>query len=104
MQKLYPDVVTEKEVEDFFANSNVIDLFRIVSKDTDWPVSSYSLKELAQYLGFRWRDKSPSGALSIQWFNEYIKTKDDAILNRILEYNEDDCRATMVLKEGIEKI
>ena len=29
-------------------------------------------KPIAQYLGFKWRDESPSGALSIQWFNEYI--------------------------------
>lgn len=104
MQKLYPDVVTEQEVEEFFANPNVIDLFKIVSKYTDWPVSSYSLKDLAQYLGFKWRDETPSGALSIQWFNEYIKTKDPKKLERILLYNEDDCKATMILKEGIERI
>ena len=45
---------------------NVIDLFAIVNKHTDWPVSSYSLKDLAQYLGFEWKDETPSGALSIQ--------------------------------------
>lgn len=76
----------------------------VVLKNTDWPVGSYSLKALAQYLGFSWRDKTPSGALSIQWFNDYIQTKDESILNRILLYNEDDCRATMVLKDGIVKL
>jgi predicted RecB family nuclease len=104
MQKLYPDVVSEDEVEAFYDNSNVIDLYDIVLKNTDWPVSSYSLKELAQYLGFSWRDETPSGALSIEWFNKYIDTKDESVLNRLLEYNEDDCIATKVLKEGIENI
>lgn len=104
MQKSYPDVVSADEVESFFDNPNVIDLYQIVLKNTDWPVGSYSLKALAQYLGFSWRDKTPSGALSIQWFNDYIKTKDINILNRILLYNEDDCKATMILKDGIEKI
>ena len=73
-------------------------------KYTDWPVGSYSIKYLAQYLGFSWRDKTPSGALSIQWFNEYIETKDPQKLERILLYNEDDCKATMVLKDGIKKL
>ncbi len=104
MQKLYPDIISEDEVNDFFGSPNVIDLYHIVLKQTDWPVGSYSLKALAQYLDFRWRDETPSGALSIQWFNEYIKTQDEKILERILIYNEDDCKATMVLKDGIDKI
>ena len=105
MQKIYSDVISEKEVEEFFANPNVIDLYtKIVLKNTDWPLGSYSLKAIAQYLDFKWRDETPSGALSIQWFNEYLKKKDEKILERILLYNEDDCKATMVLKDAIQKI
>ena len=104
MQKQYPDVVSAEEVESFFANPKTIDLYQVVKKNTDWPLGSYSIKDIAQYLGFSWRDKIPSGALSIQWFNEYLENKDEDVLKRILEYNEDDCKATMVLKDGIEKI
>ncbi len=104
MQKIYPDVVSEGEVENFFDHPNVIDLYQTVLKNTDWPVGSYSLKALAQYCGFSWRDETPSGALSIQWFNEFIKTKDQEILKRILLYNEDDCKATMVLKDKIQEL
>ena len=104
MQRVYPDVISEDELERFFSNPNVVDLYGIVLKQTDWPLPSYSIKELAVYLGFKWRDETPSGALSIQWFNEYLKTKDDNILTRILEYNEDDCKATMVLKDGLVRL
>ncbi|MEI7616557.1 MAG: TM0106 family RecB-like putative nuclease, partial [Actinomycetota bacterium] len=96
MQQLYPDVISKEEVDDFYDSVNVIDLYQIVLKSTDWPLSSYSIKAIAVYLGFSWRDESPSGALSIQWYNDYLKTKDEKILTRILEYNEDDCKATMV--------
>lgn len=104
MQKMYPEVISSDELENFFDNPNVIDLYHVVLKQTDWPIGSYSLKALAQYLGFSWRDKTPSGALSIQWFNDYIQTKDGSILDRILLYNEDDCKATMVLKDAIQKL
>jgi len=104
MQKMYFDVVSAEEVEGFFNRPKTIDLYSVVLKNTDWPVDSYSIKELATYCGFSWRDKTPSGALSIQWFNEYIKTGDEKILKRILEYNEDDCKATMIVMDKIKSI
>lgn len=104
MQKKYPEVISLEELSAFFANPNVIDLYKIVLSRTDWPLGSYSLKEIAQYLGFRWRDESPSGALSIQWFNTYLETKKQEDLQRILDYNEDDCKATMVLKDALDKM
>ncbi len=105
LQKKYPEIITENELENFFDNPHVIDLYtNIIFKNTDWPVGSYSLKALAQYCGFFWRDETPSGALSIQWFNEYIEKKDNKLLERILLYNEDDCKATMVLKDKIKEI
>ena len=104
MQRQYPEVISAEDVDNFFSDPRVIDLYQIVLKHTDWPLSSYSLKELAMYLGFQWRDDTPSGALSIEWYNKYLETKDEKILNRILLYNEDDCKATMVLKDAIYKL
>jgi predicted RecB family nuclease len=105
MRELYPDVVSQEELENFFARPMTKDLYYdVVYKYTDWPLSSYSIKDIATYLGFRWRDETPSGALSIQWYNEYIQKKEPALLKRILEYNEDDCKATLVLKDGLEKL
>ena len=73
-------------------------------KQTDWPLSSYSIKDIATYLGFKWRDKTPSGVLSIQWYNEYVRTKDKNMLNRIIEYNEYDCKATLILKDKLVEL
>ena len=101
MSRKYPDVVSEDEVAEFFASSNAIDLYGIVQAKTDWPLSSYSIKDIATYLGFKWRDENPSGALSIQWYNEYIASKDGNILKRIIEYNEDDCKAMIILKDKL---
>lgn len=103
MQQQYPDIISADELQNFFNKKTAIDLYtQIIYPYTDWPLGSYSVKDIAQYLGFKWRDKTPSGALSIQWYNEYLKDKDPKKLQRILDYNEDDCKATMVIKESLE--
>lgn len=104
MQKMYPDVISVEELDAMFTTNHAIDLYsQCILKYTDWPLYSYSLKDIARYLKFNWRDKTPSGALSIQWFNEYLKDLDPAKLQRILDYNEDDCKATMVIKDYLAK-
>lgn len=104
LREQYPDVISEDELASFFEKDRAIDLFtHVINPHTDWPLSSYSVKELAQYLGFNWRDPNPSGALSIQWFNDYLVDKDPKKLQRILYYNEDDCKAMLVIKDYLVK-
>lgn len=101
----YPHIASAQDVEWLFDRTRSIDLFfDIVQKHTDWPTYNYSVKTLAQHLGFKWRDENPSGAASIQWFNDWCQTKDPEILQRILDYNEDDCRATVVLKDKLAQV
>ena len=101
----YPDVCTETELEALFDPTHSIDLyFDVVLKSTEWPTRDYSIKTLAQYLGFNWKDTHPSGAASIEWFDRWVKTKNPEIRKRILDYNEDDCRATRVLLDAIKEL
>ena len=105
LQEKYPDVCTAAEIEELFDPAHAIDLYYdVVRKATEWPTWDFSIKTLAKYLGFAWRDTHPSGAASIEWFDRWIKTGDPAIRQRILDYNEDDCRATRVLLDGIRSL
>jgi len=102
LQKKYPNVATDDEIEELFSANCSIDLYYDVVKPmTEWPTYDYSIKTLASYLGFKWRDKDPSGASSIEWYNRWVETRDFSIKQRILDYNEDDCIATRVLLDGI---
>jgi predicted RecB family nuclease len=101
----YPEVCSADEIERLFDPQEAVDLnFDVVLKATEWPTFDFSIKTLAKYLGFAWRDTDPSGASSIEWFNRWIETGDTAIKQRILDYNEDDCRATRVLLDGIRQL
>jgi len=102
LQKRYPDIASEEEIEDIFSSERSVDLYYdVVKPKTEWPTRDYSIKTLASYLGYSWRDSDPSGASSIEWYHRWVESKDEAIKNRILEYNEDDCVATRVLLDAI---
>ncbi len=105
LRKKYPDVCSEQDIEDLFSSPRTVDLyFDVVLMATEWPTRDYSLKTLAKHLGFAWRDTHPSGAASIEWFDRWVKTRDTATRQRVLDYNEDDCRATRVLLDGIRAL
>jgi predicted RecB family nuclease len=105
LQQKYPDICTPEDVEQLFDPRRAIDLYGdVMMKATEWPTRDHSIKTLAKYLGFAWRDTHPSGAASVEWFDRWCRERSPEIRARILEYNEDDCRATRVLLDGIRAL
>lgn len=55
--------------------------------------------------GFRWRDAEPSGLNSLGWYEDAVGSSDPltraAARRRLLEYNEDDVRATWELRSWL---
>jgi len=102
LQEKYPDIMSEDDIVKMFNPEYAVDLYHdVVKKKTEWPTNDYSIKTLASYLGFHWRDESPSGAESIEWYHRWVETGEVNLKKRILKYNEDDCIATRVLLDGI---
>lgn len=105
LQKRYPDVASEQEIEVFFESASTVDLYTdIIIKKTEWPANDRSIKSLAPVLGFKWRDENPSGAESIEWYDEWVRTGNPDAKKRILLYNEDDCVATRVVLDGVRQL
>lgn len=105
LARRFPSVCSPTDVIELFRLPEVVDLYTdVVRKATEWPTLDRSIKTLAVYLGFSWRDSHPSGAASIQWFDEWVKTRDEAKLIRILDYNSDDCTATAVVLDGVRHL
>lgn len=105
LQGKYPSVCSADDIDRLFDPARAIDLYGdIVLKATEWPTRDYSIKTLARYLGFNWRDLHPSGAASIEWFDRWCREQDPQVRQQILDYNEDDCRATRVLLDGIRSL
>ena len=81
--------------------SRFVDLHEWVIESTIFPVESYSLKAIANWIGFYWRETSGSGDQSVCWYDRWLTTQDRILLELILSYNEDDCRATRCLKDWL---
>lgn len=95
--KLY--CTPRKQIEEIV--SRLVDVHRCVMASVTLPVENYSLKTLANWLGFEWRDSEARGDQSVCWYDTWLKTGDRAFLAALLRYNEDDCRATYRLKEWL---
>ena len=52
-------------------------------------------------MGMASSNTNPSGAASARWHDEFVETGERSVLQRILDYNEDDCRAMIVHLDGL---
>src|SRR5579885_1484362 len=85
---------------------NMIDIYKIATSSVAFPTYGNGLKPVAKYLGFSWRHKNVDATESIALYLDYVidpvKNKDK--LQLILDYNEDDCIATKIIKDWLETV
>jgi len=77
---------------------SMVDVLPMAKKHVVFPTHSYSLKELAKYLGFSWRDLGDAKD-SIVLYLDYVENNNKASLDKIVTYNEDDCVALKKVKD-----
>ncbi|BCX07123.1 MAG: DNA repair protein [Fischerella sp.] len=78
-----------------------VDVYEKLTQSVALPVESYALKAIARWLGFEWRNPEASGAKCIYWYDQWLRTGDRTLLEKIQSYNEDDCRATRSVKDWL---
>ncbi len=88
--------------------THFIDLFRYV-RDSMVAVDGLGLKVVAtEGAGFRWRDDEPNGLASQTWYRTALQSPDvqdrSSARTRILQYNEDDVRATFAVREWLDSL
>ncbi|GAB90891.1 TM0106 family RecB-like putative nuclease [Gordonia rhizosphera] len=100
-----PGIPAVSEVEAFIASDEWVDIYEAVSTNFICP-NGKGLKKIAPVAGFTWRDAEASGEASMDWYREAVghggAVTDLAQRQRLFEYNEDDVRATKVLREWID--
>ncbi len=81
------------------------DLYKDAVSSFAFPTYSTGLKDIARHIGYEWThpdvDAMESIALYLQYAEDPAGNKEN--IQKIMDYNEDDCRATMLVKDWLEE-
>jgi uncharacterized protein len=83
--------------------SRFIDLHSLIRNSWILPLKNYGLKTVSNWLGFEWRQKNVSGSKALYWWIQYQITENEIFLKKIIQYNKDDCLATLRIAEYLIK-
>jgi len=83
--------------------SRFIDLHTLIRKSWILPIKNYGLKTVSNWLGFEWKQKNVSGSKALYWWIQYQITENEIFLKKIIQYNKDDCFATLKIAEFLIK-
>ena len=70
------------------------------------PVRNYSLKSVANFIGFKWSQEGADGARALLWWRQWKRSRTQnklfsKNLNSIFQYNRDDCLATLMIAKWL---
>jgi predicted RecB family nuclease len=105
MKRLGLELGLQEQVLEFIGSEQWVDLFEVIRKQL---VTGHSmgLKEVAPLAGFRWRYEESGGTQAIVRYQEASADYDSLVRDDarkwLLDYNEDDVRATAALREWLD--
>lgn len=77
---------------------SMVDILQVAKNSVVFPTHSYSLKQVAGYLGFSWKDLG-NAKDSIALYLEFLESGNRQVLDKIITYNHDDCIALKRVKD-----
>ena len=91
----------EAELDDLLGRGVFVDLYRVVRNGVRVSRPGYGLKELEAFLDFVRRAEIKDGGTSIVVFEQWMQTRDPALLAQLDGYNREDCVATRLLRDWL---
>ncbi len=81
------------------------DLYKDAVANFAFPTYGNGLKEIAAYIGYKWKHADVNAMESIAMYFEYVKDPDvnREKLEKVIDYNRDDCMATMLIKDWLDR-
>ena len=96
---------TLDQIQEFVTSEFWVDLKKTVDKFV-WPTDGLGLKKVAPLAGFSWHSEDAGGDNSILWFEKAMNSADEnerqEMRDRLLQYNEDDVVATLVVRDWLD--
>ena len=99
----------EEEVDRLLRGKVFVDLYRVVRQGLRASVESYSIKKMEPLYGFTRSVDLRNASSALANFEAWLELgeddrQDDALLEQIRGYNEDDCASTLALRDWLEEL
>ncbi len=91
----------EDAVDELLRRKVFVNLHTVVRQGLRAGVGSYSLKEVEALAEFVRRADLRSGTRAVLAYERWMETRDDTLLAGIAAYNDEDCRATLALRDWL---
>jgi uncharacterized protein len=101
LERLTRGSETENLLTSLVDSGLFVDLFVVARNAMLVGTESYGLKHLEQLTGFRRSGGIEQGAGAVVEYEEYMKTKNQVLLDEIADYNRDDVMATKALRDWL---
>lgn len=82
---------------------NSFNILTLISNDIYTPTYTNGLKDIANYLDFKWSDEKASGLQSIVWRYNWELNPDTKLKEQLITYNIEDCRALIKVQDWLTK-
>ncbi len=81
-----------------------VNFLSIIFAHIYFPTWSNGLKEIASFLGFKWSHSGATGLDSIVWRQQWDRTQDANVKEKLIQYNRDDCQALRFLTDYVTSV
>jgi predicted RecB family nuclease len=103
MKERYAEAVENQAfLDQLIARS--INMLSIIYSYMYFPTYSNGLKEVAQYLGFKWSDKAASGLNAIMIRSKWECSQDSKLKKNLITYNAEDCQALEIVTQAVARL
>lgn len=82
---------------------NMRDLYKDAVSTFAFPTYGNGLKQVAKFMGYNWKHADVDAMESIAFYFQYVKDPENnrEKMQKVIDYNEDDCLATRVVKNWL---
>lgn len=91
----------EQLVDNLLRQRRLVDLYKVVRESLMVSEPGYSIKDIEHFYMEAREAKVKTAGGSIVVYEQWRKTREQALLDEIAEYNQDDCRSTHLLRDWL---
>ena len=96
--------VNSVDYDHYLSLGRFVDLFRVVKQAIYVSQKSYSIKDIEKYYDFKRSGDFLKGDVSEEFYVQWMQNKNQQLLDKIEEYNKQDCISTFRLRKWLLKI